>query len=191
MLLPALEWVGRFLTEAAYGSQFRFFRGVVSSSSQKPDTSLATWNGAVRRQTEWKFKIMTALLEPAVVRNTYQDISIRRILLVDDEIGLWWDRNLAALSAAGYNVDTAEDGETGWEALQTTSYDLLITDNKMPKLWGLELIERLRDHGMTLPIILASTCLPFASDVNDVHLLEKPVSSSLLLSTVQYSLRGN
>jgi DNA-binding NtrC family response regulator len=143
------------------------------------------WRGPAA--TRMESIIMTALLEPAVVRNTDQDASISRILLIDDEIGLWWNRNLAALTAAGYNVDTAEDGEAGWEALQITSYDLLITDNKMPKLWGLELIKRMRDHGMTLPIILASTLAPFDFDFNDVHFLEKPVSPSQLLAIVKYS----
>ena len=79
---------------------------------------------------------MNALLDPAVERNTGRNASIRSILLVDDEIDLWWDRDLAALAAAGYDVDTAEDGEAGWKALQTNEYDLLITDNKMPELWG-------------------------------------------------------
>lgn len=120
------------------------------------------------------------------------DASIRRILLVDDEIDLWWDRDLAALAAAGYDVDTAEDGEAGWEALQTNKYDLLITDNKMPKLRGLELIKRLRDHGMILPIILASTLLPVIDPeqefyFHDVHLLEKPVSALQLLASVEKS----
>jgi DNA-binding response OmpR family regulator len=133
---------------------------------------------------------MNALLDPAVERNTNRNVSIRRILLVDDEIDLWWDRNLTALAAAGYHVDTAEDGEAGWQALQTNDYDLLITDNKMPKLWGLELIKRLREHGISLPIIFASTLLPVIgaehrSHFLNVRLLEKPVSASQLLAIVE------
>ena len=138
---------------------------------------------------------MNALLDPAVERNTVRDASIRSILLVDDEIDLWWDRDLAALAAAGYHVDTAEDGEAGWKALQTNTYDLLITDNKMPKLRGCELIKRLRDDGMTLPIIFASSLLPVIEPeqefyFHDVRLLEKPVSASQLLAIVETSRPG-
>jgi DNA-binding response OmpR family regulator len=59
-----------------------------------------------------------------------------RILVVDD------DRDIRQLSAevlihSGYEVDTAEDGKAGWEALHATrhapeSYALLITDHNMP-----------------------------------------------------------
>jgi DNA-binding NtrC family response regulator len=138
---------------------------------------------------------MHAVVEPALERNTNWQVSTGRILLVDDEIDLWWDRDLAALAAAGHRVDTAEDGEAGWKALQTNDYDLLITDNKMPKLWGLELIKRLRDHGMTLPIIFASTLLPVIgaehrSHFQNVRLVEKPVSASQLLATVEKSRTG-
>ena len=148
--------------------------------------------GTVRSASKPKGTTMNALLDPAVERNTGRDASIRSILLVDDEIDLWWDRDLAALAAAGYDVDTAEDGEAGWKALQTNDYDLLITDNKMPMLWGWELIKRLHDHGMTLPIIFASSSLPVIDPehelcFHDVHLLEKPVSASQLLAIVEKS----
>jgi DNA-binding response OmpR family regulator len=135
---------------------------------------------------------MNTLLAPTREGAAAGEASVRRILLVDDEIDLWWDRDIAALAAAGYDVDTAEDGEAGWKALQIHDYDLLITDNKMPKLWGRELIERLRDHGITLPIIFASTLLPVIDPgqqhyFRDVGMLEKPVSPSQLLAIVEKS----
>ena len=112
-----------------------------------------------------------------------------RILLVDDEIELWWDQCLAELVRSGCRVDTAEDGEAGWEALQANDYDLLITDNKMPKVSGLELIIHVRDRGITLPIIFASCLLPGITPEQrpyfvNVHLLEKPVTPSQLSKTL-------
>jgi len=82
-----------------------------------------------------------------------------QILLVDDDLHL---RQLSAgvLIRSGYNVDTAEDGATAWKALGYVSYDLLITDNKMPRVTGLELIKKLRSEDMTLPVILASGTVP-------------------------------
>jgi DNA-binding NtrC family response regulator len=112
-----------------------------------------------------------------------------RILLVDDEIKLWWDQCLTELLRSGICVDIAEDGEAGLEAFQINDYDLLITDNKMPKLWGSELIVNLRSRGIMLPIILASTLLPILSPEQkpyfvNVHLLEKPVTPCQLSQTL-------
>src|ERR1700728_686053 len=80
-----------------------------------------------------------------------------RILLVDDDSHLL-ELNAVALIRFGYDVDTAEDGAAAWQALHdiNISYDLLITDNKMPKVTGLELIKKMRSEEMTLPVILAS-----------------------------------
>jgi DNA-binding response OmpR family regulator len=49
--------------------------------------------------------------------------------------------NAGALIHCGYAVGVAEDGATAWEALQAHGCDLLITDNKMPKLTGIELLK--------------------------------------------------
>ena len=82
-----------------------------------------------------------------------------RILVVDDESAV---RLLIAstLVRSGYHVDTAEDGEMGWEALLSKSYDLLITDNNMPKVSGVELVKKLRSANLTVPVILVSGAMP-------------------------------
>lgn len=61
----------------------------------------------------------------------------RRILLVDDDASIR-HLNTKMLIRAGYEVDDAADGEAGWEALQAKRYDLLITDNFMPKVTGID-----------------------------------------------------
>jgi DNA-binding NtrC family response regulator len=79
----------------------------------------------------------------------------RRILVAEDaEIIRWIISNM--LAEDGYTVSSAADGEQAWEALRYGSYDLLVTDNEMPRLTGLRLIERIRKAGMSLPIIVAS-----------------------------------
>jgi FixJ family two-component response regulator len=52
--------------------------------------------------------------------------------VVDDDLAV---RQLSA-QVLDYHVDAAEDG---WEALHAGNYDLLITDNNMPKVSGFEL----------------------------------------------------
>ena len=81
------------------------------------------------------------------------------ILIVDDD---FYARELSAgvLIRFGYKVDTAGDGADAWKALNDQNYDLLITDNRMPRVTGLELIKKLRSEDMTLPVILASGTVP-------------------------------
>ncbi len=113
----------------------------------------------------------------------------RRILLVDDEKDA---RRyvMAVLTAAGYLVEGCEDGAAGWKALQVNNYDLVVTDNKMPKLTGLEMIEKLRSAHMAIPVILATGAAPVHEFARKPGrrpdaLLPKPFSSDQLLETVR------
>ncbi len=59
-----------------------------------------------------------------------------------------------------YKVDIAENGAVAWDALQRNSYDLLITDQDMPELSGLELIRKIQSAHMVLPVIMVSGTMP-------------------------------
>ena len=61
--------------------------------------------------------------------------------------------NAELLLRSGYEVDTAADGVAAWQSLNTDSYDLLITDNNMPKVSGVELLKQLHGARMALPVI--------------------------------------
>ncbi|MCL5270070.1 MAG: sigma-54 dependent transcriptional regulator [bacterium] len=65
-----------------------------------------------------------------------------RILVVDDE---WNIRDILSniLIAEGYEVDAAEDGDQGIALLDEKRYDLVITDLKMPRVDGLEVLRHL------------------------------------------------
>jgi len=105
----------------------------------------------------------------------------QRILLVDDEAVI---RRLCcdALSGSGYHVDTAVDGQAGWRRLEAASYDLLITDNNMPNLSGVELIRKLRATGMPLPVILASGLVPSGTeDLDLAAILQKPFTTDQMV----------
>jgi len=108
--------------------------------------------------------------------------------VVDDE-GEIRQLSAGALVRFGYRVDLAEDGAAAWKALHANSYDLLITDNNMPKMSGVELVKKLRCARMTLPVILASGELPTEELDRNPWLqfaatLVKPFSSGQLLETV-------
>ncbi len=127
------------------------------------------------------------------VLNTNHLKSNQRILLVDDNDEVR-NHNARALADSGYHIDTAENAVIAWKALKSNHYDLLITDNTMPGVTGLELIRQLRSEDISLPIILASGTAP-AEELNRSPWLEvsalltKPYTSSELLITVEYVLR--
>lgn len=82
---------------------------------------------------------------------------IAKILICDDEIHIVRALQFK-LSKAGYDVSCAADGEAAWQAIERDPPDLLITDFQMPRLNGLELIERVRQQSATcdLPVIVLS-----------------------------------
>ena len=113
----------------------------------------------------------------------------QRVLVVEDES----DRrqlNTDVLIDAGYQVDVADDGTTAWAALQLSQYDLLITDQFLPKLSGVELLKKIHDARMSLPVIMVTEILPtweFALHpcLQAATMLRKPYSMGKFLGTVK------
>ncbi len=66
-----------------------------------------------------------------------------KVLVVDNEKGIR-DLLAIALTRKGLIVETAEDGEMALERLSSDSFDLLLTDMKMPKMDGLALLKAMR-----------------------------------------------
>jgi two-component system, OmpR family, response regulator len=78
---------------------------------------------------------------------------IVRVLVAEDDEGL---RSVLqrGLEENGYAVDAVGDGELASRYLETYEYEVAILDWRMPKLSGLELIQRLRRRGSALPILM-------------------------------------
>ena len=118
----------------------------------------------------------------------------QRILVVDDDPAIR-RLNSEVLTYSGYQVDAAEDGADAWDALQLNSYDLLVTDNDMPDVTGVDLLKKLHAARMALPVIMATGTSPQA-ELNrhpwlqiDVTLL-KPYTFDELLGAVKNVLRA-
>ena len=125
--------------------------------------------------------------------STFAPLPPGRILVVEDEPNIR-QINTAALIHSGYHVDAAEDGAAAWEALNADSYDLMITDNKMPRLTGMELLKKLYASRMALPVIMTTGELPTEEFTRYPWLqpaatLLKPYTSEEMLRTVQEVLR--
>ena len=117
----------------------------------------------------------------------------RRILVVEDDADI---RRLNAelLLRSGFEVEAVEDGAAAWDALCTDSYDLMITDNHMPRLTGLDLLKKLYATRLTLPVIMATGEMPahqFAPSpwLRPEAVLLKPYTPAELLRTVKEILR--
>src|SRR5258706_8225801 len=77
----------------------------------------------------------------------------KQILVVDDEANL--RRVLTAqLSRDGYEVHSAPDGEAGLALLREHHIDLVITDLRMPKMDGLELLRQALRTDPELPVVI-------------------------------------
>jgi CheY-like chemotaxis protein len=78
-----------------------------------------------------------------------------RILLVDDNVNGLKARK-TVLEELGYKIDTATGGDDALELFDRQKFDLVVTDYKMSRMDGLELIRILRAKAPEIPIILIS-----------------------------------
>ena len=111
-----------------------------------------------------------------------------RILVVEDEPMV---RRLVAraLIDAGYLVEEASDGLAGWElARSIPRLDLVITDSRMPRLSGPELVRRLRELNPALPVLYLSGS---ARRATVIPTLFKPFELSELVQAVHELLAEN
>lgn len=78
-----------------------------------------------------------------------------KILVVDDEEGA---RELfnTILTDEGYEVALASDGEDALTQMKGNSYDLVVTDIKMPGMDGLQLLQELRKLGSRADVIMVT-----------------------------------
>ncbi|HCH65928.1 MAG TPA: DNA-binding response regulator, partial [Deltaproteobacteria bacterium] len=77
----------------------------------------------------------------------------KRILIVDDEPSI---RTVlrAHLKRAGYHPLLAQDGQAACDILSTDPVDLVVSDLKMPRMNGMELLSHCRSNHPGLPFIL-------------------------------------
>ena len=77
------------------------------------------------------------------------------ILIIDDEKSI--RKTLTEiLSYEGYKIDEAGDGEEGLKKFKEKNYDLVLCDIKMPKLDGIEFLEKAKQINADVPIIIIS-----------------------------------
>ena len=119
-----------------------------------------------------------------------------KVLIVEDEEN---ERSGLAelLSAWGYRTETAKDGLEGLQKLESWSPGIVITDLKMPRMGGLELLERIADQPQTVAVIVVTAQGTIESAVQAMRIgaydyIQKPIDTHRLRTMLQNAsdLRG-
>ena len=87
--------------------------------------------------------------------HTARHLDTPKILLVDDNRNGLLVRK-ALLEEVGFHVQTATSGEEGLELFTASPFDVVVTDYRMPRMDGSELIQKIRRHNPNARIILLS-----------------------------------
>jgi DNA-binding response OmpR family regulator len=95
-----------------------------------------------------------------------------------------------ALRESGFVVDTAADGDTGFELASSGAYDVLILDVKLPGISGFELLRRLRRGGATVPVLFLTAQGEVGSRIEGLELgaddyLAKPFALAERLARIR------
>ena len=116
-----------------------------------------------------------------------------RILLIEDDAKIA-SFVIKGLKAEGYAVDHAEDGENGLHLALTEPYDAAIIDVMLPHRSGLEVIQEMRRHHRSTPVIILSARSSTEDKVTGLQTgsddyLTKPFAFSELLARLQALMR--
>jgi DNA-binding response OmpR family regulator len=116
-----------------------------------------------------------------------------RVLVVEDDASIMLGLRMN-LEAEGYDVVSAEDGETGLSLARTERPDVMILDVMLPKLNGFQVLQTVRREGLAMPIIVLSARTGEADKVTGLELgaedyVAKPFGLAELLARVKAALR--
>jgi DNA-binding NtrC family response regulator len=116
-------------------------------------------------------------------------MSQEKVLIVEDEEN---ERTGLAelLSAWGFRTETARDGMEGLEKVTSWVPSIIITDMKMPRMGGLELLERLADNSNTMAVIVVTAQGTIDSAVQAMRMgaydyITKPIDTNRLRTILQ------
>ncbi|MEZ4937465.1 MAG: sigma-54 dependent transcriptional regulator [Crocinitomicaceae bacterium] len=112
-----------------------------------------------------------------------------KILVIDDEKSI--RRTLKdILEFEDYEVHVAEDGKTGLEMALDESYDVIFCDIKMPRMDGMEVLQKLQENGIESQVIMISGHGNIETAVDSIKMgaydfIEKPLDLNRILVTIR------
>jgi DNA-binding response OmpR family regulator len=122
---------------------------------------------------------------------------VKHILVVDDHFEmLEFLRSMLQLSSQDYEVLAVPSAEEGMLELRRGTFDLLITDVRLPGMSGFDLIRRARRLGLNLPVIMitaysTSQGRKEAEDLGVFRYFQKPLDTDDVLTAVNKALYGD
>jgi DNA-binding response OmpR family regulator len=116
-----------------------------------------------------------------------------RILYVEDEEDIA-DIVGKALTRAGYTVEVASDGITGWQWAQEGGWSLILLDVMLPEIDGFEICRRLRARRDRTPVLMLTARDATPDEVRGLEMgaddyLPKPFAMEVLIARVRALLR--
>ena len=117
------------------------------------------------------------------------------ILIIDDEKAI--RKTLSEiLSFEGYDIVEAADGEEGLKQFKDKTYDVVLCDIKMPKLDGMEFLQKAMEHNPDVPVIMISGHGNIETAVEAVKkgaydFIQKPPDLNRLLITIRNAKERN
>jgi DNA-binding NtrC family response regulator len=121
------------------------------------------------------------------------DHDSNRALVVDDVPEIC-KLNGELLMDLDFDVDVAKNGIIAWELLEKNEYNLIITNNRMPSMSGVELLKKLHADRKCVPVIMATGTMPDEQVTRQpwfqtVTILIKPYTLEEFLTAVKRSIR--
>ncbi|HIJ39557.1 MAG TPA: sigma-54-dependent Fis family transcriptional regulator [Deltaproteobacteria bacterium] len=115
-----------------------------------------------------------------------------QILIVDDEEKM---RHLLSimLSRRGYNIEQAADGVEALALIESTPFDMIISDIKMPRMDGIELLKKIQEMDVPCPVVFITAFATVESAVDAmrdgaVDYISKPFDEDRIVLTVEKTL---
>ena len=114
------------------------------------------------------------------------------VLIVDDEDKMRHVLSIM-LSIKGHTIDQAGDGIEALEMVKSTPFDMVITDIKMPRMDGMELLEKIKEMEIPCPVVFITAFATVESAVEAmrqgaVDYITKPFEEDRILLTVEKTL---
>lgn len=110
-----------------------------------------------------------------------------KCLIVDDQIEIAEVLSFE-FEEKGIECDLASNGHDALMLLNNTRYDFLIVDIHMPEMKGHQLMARINEKGLDLPIFLMSSLSPFTRDeaksLGAIDLIQKPFDFNQIVTQI-------
>jgi len=113
-----------------------------------------------------------------------------RILVVDDEVSITFLLKTELEELSDFDVDVALNGTEAINLVQSTIYDIVLLDIKMPRVSGIDVLRFINEHSPATQVIMLTNVIDYKTAIETIKLgaydfVSKPYDSQQLLATVR------